>query len=598
MHDPRERHRPGGFPWHLVGFVASVALGLLVAAVVHGFSHAPAHGTVPYSDLIRAVREGRVTAVEIAGRELNATLDNGERLRSLAAADASLMPRLLEANVAVTVAEPDDDLTTALLILLPVLALMGLAGFLVMRRQSRPLAARSRRPSPRPIASGLDEVAGIDEVRDELGELVDYLREPERFQRIGARIPKGVLLAGAPGVGKTLLARAIAGDAGVPFFAASGAEFVEMFVGVGARRVRDLFEQARKVAPAIVFIDEIDAIGRRRSALGTGSNDEREQTLNQILVEMDGFADARGVIVLAATNRPDILDPALLRPGRFDRRVDVPLPDLSGRLRILELHARRVRLDVDVDLAVVARGTQGLAGADLANLVNEAALAAARRRRIAIEACDLQAALDRTLMGLARRSMVLSAEERHLTACHEAGHALTAALLPHGDPIHKVTIVPHGPALGMVVRLPLAERLSISRRRLDADLVVTMAGRAAEAIVFGEAAVTAGAAADIERATGLARRMVAEWGMDEEIGLVRAVELDPRTGEPAPLGDETRRAIDRRVRDRIAEAYQEAKAMLLERRELLDRLTEALLERETLAGEEVMAMVAGAPAAA
>jgi cell division protease FtsH len=370
-----------------------------------------------------------------------------------------------------------------------------------------------------------------------------------------------------------------------------------MFVGVGAKRVRELFQQAKKVAPAIVFIDEIDAVGRRRSASGTGGNDEREQTLNQILVELDGFDAAAGVIVIAATNRPDILDPALLRPGRFDRRVDVPLPDVAGRLRILQLHASKVRLSRAADLMTVARGTPGFSGADLANVINEAALAAARANRLQVEPVDLSYAIDRSVMGLARRSLAMSAEERRLTAYHEAGHALTAALLPHSDPIHKATIIPHGGALGMVVRLPERDRISVSRRKLEADLIVAMAGRAAEEIVFGEDAITAGAAGDIEQATRLARRMIAEWGMDEEIGLVRAVETDHRTGEPIPLGEETRRAIDRRVKERTSDAYAQAKAMLLARRDLLDQLSHALLERETIAGSEIMAMVQARPAA-
>jgi cell division protease FtsH len=594
MPDPRGKNGPDGFLRYLAVFFVCVVLGMVAANTLF-----PAPGTgpvvesVPYSRLVAEIESARVLEATIDGRRVQAMLDGGQRIVATAPDDPTLVPRLLQSGASVTVAEPAPDLLAAALTWLPALLVAGVMIFIYRRTHGATARPQARRVSTRVTSVRFDDVAGIDEVKAELAELVDYLADPSRFAAIGAKIPKGVLLAGGPGVGKTLIARAIAGEAGVPFFAASGAEFVEMFVGVGAKRVRELFAQAKKVAPAIVFIDEIDAVGRRRSASGTGSNDEREQTLNQILVEMDGFEGTGGVIVIAATNRPDVLDPALLRPGRFDRRIDVPLPDVAGRHRILQIYGAKVRLGRLVDMLTVARATPGFSGADLANVVNEAALAAARAGRTAVEPVDLQYAIDRSIMGLARRSLVMSEQERRLTAYHEAGHALTAALLPHSDPIHKATIVPHGGALGMVVRLPENDRISVSRKKLEADLVVAMAGRAAEEIVFGADAVTAGASGDIEQATRLVRKMITEWGMDEEIGLVRAVETDHRTGEPLPLGEETRRAIDRRVKEKIARSYEEAKAMLLARRDLLDALSHALLERETIAGHEIMAMIHG-----
>ncbi|MEK0084455.1 ATP-dependent zinc metalloprotease FtsH [Benzoatithermus flavus] len=591
MPDPRGRNGFDGFLRYLAVFFVCVILGMVAANTLFPAASAPTFETVPYSRLHAEIESEHVLEATIEGSKVRAILDNGQRIVATAPDDATLIPRLLRIGAVVTVAEPGIDLLGIVLTWLPALLLAGVMVWIYQRTHGAVARPQSRRPTMRATNVRFDDVAGIDEVKAELSELVDYLKDPSRFAAIGAKIPRGVLLAGSPGVGKTLIARAVAGEAGVPFFAASGAEFVEMFVGVGAKRVRELFAQAKKVAPAIVFIDEIDAVGRRRSASGTGSNDEREQTLNQILVEMDGFEGTGGVIVIAATNRPDVLDPALLRPGRFDRRIDVPLPDLAGRFRILQLYAAKVRLSRLVDLFMVARATPGFSGADLANVMNEAALAAARAGRVAVEPHDLQHAIDRSIMGLARRSLVMSEEERRLTAYHEAGHALTAALLPDSDPIHKATIVPHGSALGMVVRLPERDRISVSRRKLEADLIVAMAGRAAEEIVFGEDAVTAGAAGDIDQATRLVRKMITEWGMDEEIGLVRAVETDHRTGEPIPLGEETRRAIDRRVKEKIARAYEEAKAMLLARRDLLDELSQALLERETIPGQEIMAMV-------
>jgi cell division protease FtsH len=602
MPDPRGKNGFDGFLRYLAVFFVCVILGMVAANTLFtGPGDGPVVEVVPYSRLHAEVEGDRVIEATIDGPRIRATLDNGQRIVATVPDDPLLVGRLLRSGAAVTVAESAPDLLGTVLAWVPALLLAGVMIWIFQRTHGGPARAQPRRPVSGPMSVRFDDVAGIDEVKAELGELVDYLQDPARFVAIGAKIPRGVLLAGGPGVGKTLIARAIAGEAGVPFFAASGAEFVEMFVGVGAKRVRELFAQAKKVAPAIVFIDEIDAVGRRRSASGTGSNDEREQTLNQILVEMDGFEGTGGVIVIAATNRPDVLDPALTRPGRFDRRIDVPLPDLAGRLRILQLYAARVRLSRMVDLLTVARATPGFSGADLANVVNEAALAAARAGRMAVETADLGYAIDRSIMGLARRSLVMSEDERRLTAYHEAGHALTAALLPDSDPIHKATIVPHGAALGMVVRLPERDRLSVSRRKLEADLVVAMAGRAAEEIVFGEDRVTAGASGDIEQATRLVRKMITEWGMDEEIGLVRAVETDYRTGEPVPLGEDTRRAIDRRVKEKTAWAYEIAKAMLLARRDLLDELSRALLERETIPGQEIMALVRAhetAPAAA
>jgi cell division protease FtsH len=445
------------------------------------------------------------------------------------------------------------------------------------------------------------DVAGIDEAKEELQEIVEFLKNPQKFQQVGGRIPKGCLLVGPPGTGKTLLARAIAGEANVPFFTISGSDFVEMFVGVGASRVRDMFEQAKKHAPCIVFIDEIDAVGRHRGAGLGGGNDEREQTLNQLLVEMDGFEANEGVILIAATNRPDVLDPALLRPGRFDRQVVVPNPDVVGREKILTVHMKKVRTGPDIDPKIIARGTPGFSGADLANIVNEAALLAARAGKRMVTMSDFESAKDKVMMGAERRSMVMTEEEKRLTAYHEAGHAIVGFFSPASDPIHKATIIPRGRALGMVMRLPLGDRISVSREKLKADIAVAMGGRVAEELIFGYEKVTAGAASDIEQATKIARYMVTQWGMSDRLGPVGYAEntqevfLGHAITQSKNLSEATAQQIDSEIRRLIDEGYTTASSMLAEHKDRLDELASALLDHETLNGDEIGALMRGEP---
>jgi cell division protease FtsH len=597
--------------WGLVGssvlLVGLLGYGFMSPALMpDGIDAQGRPGRLTYSRFLDRVEEDEVRSATLQGDTITASLFNGKEVVVTAPHDPELIKTLRAAKVDLRVAEGSGIAFGDVLSSLVLLAILGLVIYqLVASRKQQQLAqgadmaqSRAQRVNGATVGVRFSDVAGIDEVRDQVEEIASYLRDPGRFRTCGAKIPKGVLLSGAPGCGKTLLAKAIAGEARVPFYSASAAEFVEMFVGVGAARVKDLFKRARANGPAIVFIDEIDAIGRRRAAIGFSGNDEREQTLNQILVEMDGFDGTGGVIVIAATNRPDILDPALTRPGRFDRKITVPLPDVRGREQILRVHAAGLVLDEGCDLNRIARATPGFSGADLANIANEAALAAARADRRQITTEDFNRAIDLQMMGLARPTLAMSEDERRLTAYHEAGHALTAALLPHSDPIHKATIVPHGGALGMVVRLPENDRISISRRKLEADLVVAMAGRAAEEIVFGADAVTAGASGDIDQATRIVRKMLTEWGMDDELGMVRLTEADPRSGEPIQLGETTRRRIDERVKTRIDEAYQQAMSCLTEQRDRLEALAQALLERETLTGEEIRAIVLPAEAAA
>ena len=444
-----------------------------------------------------------------------------------------------------------------------------------------------------------DDVAGVEESKDEVEELVEFLKDPQKFQRLGGRIPRGVLLVGPPGTGKTLLARAIAGEAAVPFFSISGSDFVEMFVGVGASRVRDMFEQGKKNSPCIIFIDEIDAVGRHRGAGYGGGNDEREQTLNQLLVEMDGFDENQGIILIAATNRPDVLDPALLRPGRFDRQVVVPLPDVDGREKILHVHLKKVPQSSDVDVRTIARGTPGFSGADLANLVNESALLAARRGRRVVGRAELEEAKDKVMMGAERRSMVMSEEEKKNTAYHEAGHALVAYHLPDSDPIHKATIIPRGRALGMVMRLPESDRVSMSFDRLKADLAVAMGGRIAEEKIFGPGKVTTGASSDISMATDLAKRMVTEWGMSAKMGPLnyrgsqQEMFLGYSGSQAQEMADDTAKSIDAEVRRIVDEGYKTAEKILTKHSKQLEILGKALLEFETLTGDEINTLMSG-----
>ena len=444
-----------------------------------------------------------------------------------------------------------------------------------------------------------NDVAGIDEAKQELQEIVEFLKDPQKFQRLGGKIPKGGLLVGPPGTGKTLIARAVAGEADVPFFTISGSDFVEMFVGVGAARVRDMFEQAKKNAPCIVFVDEIDAVGRHRGAGLGGGNDEREQTLNQLLVEMDGFEANDGVIILAATNRPDVLDPALLRPGRFDRQIVVPLPDVNGRDRILQIHMQKVPLSQTVDPMVIARGTPGFSGADLANLVNEAALLAARRGKRVVAMEEFEDAKDKVMMGAERKSMVMSEEEKKLTAYHEAGHAIIALHEPESDPIHKATIIPRGRALGLVMRLPERDRVSVSMAKLKADLAVAMGGRIAEDLIFGKEKITTGASSDIRQATDMARKMVTEWGMSDKLGFLHygsdqeEVFLGHSVAQTKNVSDDTAALVDQEVRRIVDEAYARAEKTLKDKMDELHKLAQALLEFEMLTGDEIKDLLAG-----
>jgi cell division protease FtsH len=509
------------------------------------------------------------------------------------------------------IAKPEDSDVNPLLHYLlswfPMLLLIGVWVFFMRQMQSgggRAMGfgkSRARMLTEKQGRVTFDDVAGIDEAKSELQEIVEFLKDPQKFQRLGGKIPKGVLLVGPPGTGKTLLARAIAGEANVPFFTISGSDFVEMFVGVGASRVRDMFEQGKKNAPCIIFIDEIDAVGRHRGAGLGGGNDEREQTLNQMLVEMDGFESNEGVILIAATNRPDVLDPALLRPGRFDRQVVVPNPDVNGREKILRVHMRKVPLASDVDPKVIARGTPGFSGADLANLVNEAALLAARIGKRVVAMAEFEAAKDKVMMGSERRSLVMSEAEKRMTAYHEGGHALCAMHEPECDPVHKATIIPRGRALGLVMSLPEGDRYSKSKSKLLAELTMAMGGRAAEEIIFGPDKVSNGAAGDIKMATDQARRMITEWGMSDKLGMIaygdnsQEVFLGHSVTQSKNVSEATAREIDGEIKDIIDHAYAKARRILTENVEELHRLARGLLEHETLSGDEIRTVLRGEP---
>ncbi len=558
-----------------------------------------------YTEMLAKVKQGEVLAVKIQGRKISGLLVNEQRFTTYAPDDPSMINLLINNNVQVE-AQPEEDApwyVTVFVSWFPMLLLIGVWIFFMRQMQGgggKALSfgrSRAKMITEEDTRVTFEDVAGVEEAKEELSEVVEFLSNPKKFTRLGGRIPKGVLLVGPPGTGKTLLARAVAGEAGVPFFSISGSDFVEMFVGVGAARVRDLFIQGKKNAPCLIFIDEIDAVGRQRGAGLGGGHDEREQTLNQLLVEMDGFESNEGVILIAATNRPDVLDPALLRPGRFDRQVFVPNPDLNGRKKILEVHARRVPLADDVDLEVIARGTPGFSGADLENLVNEAALYAARKEKEQVEMSDFEQAKDKVLMGKERRSMILTEEERKITAYHEAGHTLVAKLLPKTDPVHKVSIVPRGRALGITMQLPTDDRHNYSKTYLENNLAVLMGGRVAEEIIFNE--MTTGAGNDIERATKMARRMVCEWGMSETLGPLalgensQEVFLGRDIVHHKDYSEETARLIDAEIRRIVQGAYGRAKELLTENLDALHNVSLALLERETLTGEEVDKIMRG-----
>ncbi len=564
---------------------------------------------VAYSDFISEVNGGRVRDVVIQGRTVSGQLTDGRTFQTYTPEDPALVSRLTDKGVRV-IAKPeesDNPLLHYLLSWFPMLLLIGVWVFFMRQMQSgggRAMGfgkSRARMLTEKQGRVTFDDVAGIDEAKAELQEIVEFLKDPQKFQRLGGKIPKGVLLVGPPGTGKTLLARAIAGEANVPFFTISGSDFVEMFVGVGASRVRDMFEQGKKNAPCIIFIDEIDAVGRHRGAGLGGGNDEREQTLNQMLVEMDGFESNEGVILIAATNRPDVLDPALLRPGRFDRQVVVPNPDVNGREKILRVHMRKVPLASDVDPKVIARGTPGFSGADLANLVNEAALLAARLGKRVVAMAEFEHAKDKVMMGAERRSLVMSEAEKRMTAYHEAGHALIAINDPECDPVHKATIIPRGRALGLVMSLPEGDRLSENRARLHARMKMAMGGRVAEELVFGPDKVSNGAAGDIKAATNIARTMVTEWGMSEKLGMIaygdnsQEVFLGHSVTQNKNVSEATAREIDSEIKFIIDGAYSGAKTLLTERLDELHRLARGLLEYETLSGDEIRIVLRGEP---
>jgi cell division protease FtsH len=589
-----------------------IIIGLLLVALFNLFQSSANRGSpnlMPYSEFIDQVNKGQVSDVTIQGKTITYTLSDKRQFSTHAPDnDGGLVDRLINKNVTFKALPADDNVPTLFSILVnwfPMLLLIAVWIFFMRQMQGgggRAMGfgkSRARLLTEKVGRITFDDVAGIDEAKQELEEIVEYLKDPQKFQRLGGKIPKGVLLVGPPGTGKTLLARAIAGEANVPFFTISGSDFVEMFVGVGASRVRDMFEQGKKNAPCIIFIDEIDAVGRHRGAGLGGGNDEREQTLNQLLVEMDGFEANEGVILIAATNRPDVLDPALLRPGRFDRQVVVPNPDVVGREQILKVHVRKVPLAPDINLKTIARGTPGFSGADLMNLVNEAALTAARRNKRMVTQAEFEEAKDKVMMGAERKSLVMTEEEKLLTAYHEGGHAIVGLNVVATDPIHKATIIPRGRALGMVMQLPERDKLSMSLEQMTSRLAIMMGGRVAEEMIFGREKVTSGASSDIEQATRLARMMVTRWGLSEKLGTVSYGEnqdevfLGMSVSRTQNASEATVQKIDSEIKRLVEEGYNEANRILTEKRGDLETLAKGLLEFETLTGEEITDLLKG-----
>lgn len=559
-----------------------------------------ASNSVTYSEFWSSVDSGAITKVNIQGEKITGSGLDGRPFTTVAPDDAELIPMLRQSGVDISVKEPEQTpwYLTILISWFPMLLLIGVWIFFMRQMQMGGKGGalsfgktRAKLQGEGEVQVTFKDVAGIDEAKEELEEIIDFLRDPQKFTKLGGRIPKGVLLAGSPGTGKTLLARAIAGEAGVPFFTISGSDFVEMFVGVGASRVRDLFNQGKKHAPCIIFIDEIDAVGRHRGAGLGGGHDEREQTLNQLLVEMDGFEGNDGVIIIAATNRPDVLDPALLRPGRFDRQVMVPVPDVKGREKILEIYGKKTKLADDVDMGVIARGTPGFSGADLENLVNEAALMAARKGKDQVDAEQLEKAKDKVMMGAERRSMIISDKEKEITAYHEAGHALVARFLPGTDPIHKVTIIPRGRALGLTMQLPMDEKYTHARGFLLDSIAILFGGRVAEKLVFNE--ITTGAGNDIERASELARKMVCEWGMSDELGPLaygkkdEQIFLGREIAQHRDYSELTAQKIDDAVKKIILEGNERVTKLLQDNMDILDAVAAELLEKETIMLEDM-----------
>jgi cell division protease FtsH len=586
-----------------VGILAALAL---FVSIFDSRSVNAKGDSIPYSEFLSRVDEGSVKEITMSGSVIVGTLKNNEQFKTFAVSDPMLTERLTKSGVRFS-GKPEEGPSFWMILLyqaLPFLIILGI-GFFIMRQMQKGAGngamgfgkSRAKLLTEKQGRVTFADVAGIDEAREELEEIVEFLKDPTKFSRLGGKIPKGALLVGSPGTGKTLLARAIAGEANVPFFTISGSDFVEMFVGVGASRVRDMFEQAKKSAPCIVFIDEIDAVGRHRGAgLGNG-NDEREQTLNQLLVEMDGFDANEGIIIVAATNRPDVLDPALLRPGRFDRQVVVPRPDIEGREKILAVHMKKVPLAPDVDARVIARGTPGFSGADLANLVNEAALTAARKGKRLVAMSEFEEAKDKVMMGAERKSMVMTEDEKRMTAYHEAGHAIVALYEPASDPIHKATIIPRGRALGMVMRLPERDNYSYHRDKMYANLSVAMGGRVAEEIIFGYDKVSSGASSDISYASGLARDMVTRWGMSDALGPLEYAEPEGETylgyssARPVRMSNQTAQLIDTEIKRIVDGGHTQAKKLLTKYKKQLHALAEALLEYETLSGDEIKALL-------
>jgi cell division protease FtsH len=589
--------------WAVVALLLVALFNLFQSPVERASSN-----EISFSQLLAEVDAGNVKDVTISGDTLTGHFTDQRAFFTYKPDDPTLVDRLYNRGVEI-VAKPADDGSPSLIGILvswfPMLLLIGVWIFFMRQMQGGGGKAMGFGKSKAKLLTErhgrvtFEDVAGIDEAKDDLEEIVDFLRDPSKFQRLGGHIPKGVLLVGPPGTGKTLLARAIAGEANVPFFTISGSDFVEMFVGVGASRVRDMFEQAKKNAPCIIFIDEIDAVGRHRGAGVGGGNDEREQTLNQLLVEMDGFEPNENIILIAATNRPDVLDPALLRPGRFDRQVVVPNPDIVGREKILKVHMKKVPIAPNVVARTLARGTPGFSGADLANLVNEAALLAARRGRRLVTMAEFEDAKDKVMMGAERRSMVMSEEEKKLTAYHEGGHALVALHMEASDPIHKATIIPRGRALGMVMRLPERDQLSMTRQKMHADLAVAMGGRVAEEIIFGHDMVTSGASSDIQMATSMAKAMVTQWGMSDKLGPLayhaneEEVFLGHSVARSQTMSEDTQRQIDEEVKSIVEGGYDKAHQLLTDHIDELHKIANGLLEYETLSGDEIQGLLKG-----
>ena len=592
-------------------FALWIIIALLLIALFNLFQSGTSRGPetqMAFSDFLGQVKAGQVSEVTIQGHNVSGRLGDGRTFATYAPDDPGLVDRLNEAGVRITAKPQEESMHPLLSVLIswfPMLLLIGVWIFFMRQMQSgggRAMGfgkSRARLLTEKTGRITFEEVAGIEEAKQEVEEIIEFLRDPQKFQRLGGKIPKGVLLVGPPGTGKTLLARAIAGEANVPFFTISGSDFVEMFVGVGASRVRDMFEQGKKNAPCIIFIDEIDAVGRHRGAGLGGGNDEREQTLNQLLVEMDGFESNEGVILIAATNRPDVLDPALLRPGRFDRQVVVPNPDILGREQILKVHTRKVPLAPDVDVRVIARGTPGFSGADLANLVNEAALLAARKSKRMVTMTEMEASKDKVMMGAERRSMVMTEEEKKLTAYHEGGHAIVMMFAEAHEPLHKVTIIPRGRALGVTMFLPERDKYSQQRREIEALIASLFGGRVAEEIIFGADYVTTGAADDIRRATSLARKMVTEWGMSDKLGPLRyddneeEVFLGHSVTQRKNISDATARTIDEEVKRVVEEGEEKAREIITEHLDDLHKLATGLLEYETLTLKDIQALLRG-----